>query len=424
VAEFWKKQCALIYQYVPDFGGFVVKADSEHRPGPFTYGRNHADGANLLARALKPHGGIVLWRCFVYNCTQDWRDRKTDRARAAYDHFMPLDGQFDDNVCLQIKNGPMDFQVREPVSPLLGAMERTNQILELQIAQEYTGQQRHLCCLIPQWKHYLEFKTFATQAADGTPLKRVADGSAFKRPLSGITAVSSVGADLCWTGHVLAQSNLFGFGRLAWNPDLDAATIVQEWIRLSFELDAAAEATLAAMLLDSWEIYESYTAPLGVGWMINPDHHYGPNVDGYEYSRWGTYHFADRDGIGVDRTVKSGTAYSSQYRSPNAALYESTGTCPDDLILFFHHVPYSHRLHSGKTVIQHIYDSHFEGAARADKLLSDWETLRPQVDPGRYALVEARLKEQSAHAKEWRDIINTYFLRKSGVPDSQGRKIF
>lgn len=352
------------------FRGFVVKADSENRPGPFTYGRNHADGANMLAEALEPYGGIVIWRCFVYNCKQDWRDRKTDRARAAYDHFRPLDGQFHDNVILQIKNGPMDFQVREPVSPLFGALERTNQVIEFQIAQEYTGQQRHVCYLVPQWKEIMEFDT---QAKGGpAPVKRIVDGSLWGNRLSGIAAVSNVGNDRNWTGHLLSQANLYGFGRLAWNPELSAEEIAAEWIALTFGTDTVVAGVISRILLDSWEIYESYTSPLGVGWMINPEHHYGPNVDGYEYSMWGTYHYADHQGIGVDRTVATGTGYCAQYMGSNAVRYDSLEDCPDELLLFFHHVPYTHVLHSGKTVIQHIYDTHFEGAERAEGLLDAW----------------------------------------------------
>ena len=216
VQQWWKERVAAIYSQIPDLGGFLVKADSEHRPGPFTYGRTHAEGANMLGEALKPYGGVVIWRCFVYNCQQDWRDTQTDRARAAYDHFQPLDGQFMDNVILQIKNGPMDFQVREPVSPLFGGLERTNQILELQITQEYTGQQRHLCYLVPMWKEVLDFDTYARGKVPQLPALRPAPCSPW--PSAGSPGVSNVGSDPSWTGHTLAQANLYGYGRLAWNP--------------------------------------------------------------------------------------------------------------------------------------------------------------------------------------------------------------
>ncbi|WP_415841004.1 alpha-glucuronidase family glycosyl hydrolase [Paenibacillus typhae] len=424
VREWWRMTAAAVYEAIPDFGGFLVKADSENRPGPFTYGRDHADGANMLAEALQPYGGIVIWRCFVYNCKQDWRDRSTDRARAAYDHFQPLDGRFMDNVILQIKNGPIDFQVREPVSPLLGAMPKTNQVIEFQIAQEYTGQQRHVCYLVPQWKEILDFDT--QLQGKGTTVRRIVDGSVHGNPYSGFAAVSNIGNDSNWTGHLLAQANLYGYGRLAWNPGLSADAIAGEWITLTFGFASAHEPfqLLLRILMESWEIYESYTAPLGVGFMVNPDHHYGPNVDGYEYSMWGTYHFADCHGMGVDRTTATGTGYTSQYVQANMEQYESLDSCPDDLLLFFHHVPYTHVLHSGKTVIQHIYDTHFEGAERAYGLLSDWKLMKGQVDDRAYRHVEERLTEQAGHSKEWRDRINTYFLRKSGIPDQHGRTIY
>ena len=422
VREWWNIQTAKVYAAIPDFGGYVIKADSENRPGPFTYNRDHADGANMLAEALRPFGGLVIWRCFVYNCKQDWRDRTTDRARAAYDHFKPLDGRFADNVILQIKNGPMDFQVREAVSPLFGAMENTNQVIEFQITQEYTGQQRHLAYLVPQWKEILDFDTYAK--GKGSEIKRIADGSLYQRPYSGFAAVSNIGADASWTGHPLAQANLYGYGRLGWNPELSAESIADEWVRLTFGHDEQVVERVMGMLMSSLDIYENYTAPLGVGWMVNPDHHYGPNVDGYEYSKWGTYHFADCHGIGVDRTVKSGTGYTSQYHPENAARYESLETCPDELILFFHHVPYTHVLHSGKTVIQHIYDTHFEGVAQAEALADTWRELEGKVDPDIFNKVAALQEEQAEHAKEWRDMINTYFYRKSGIQDEHARTIY
>lgn len=422
VREWWNIQTAKVYAAIPDFGGYLIKADSENRPGPFTYNRDHADGANMLAEALRPFGGLVIWRCFVYNCKQDWRDRSTDRARAAYDHFTPLDGRFADNVILQIKNGPMDFQVREAISPLFGAMEHTNQVIEFQITQEYTGQQRHLCYLVPQWKEVLDFDTYAK--GKGSEIKRIADGSLYKRPHSGFAAVSNIGADACWTGHPLAQANLYGYGRLAWNPELSAEEIADEWVRLTFGHDDEVVRQVTGMLLTSLDIYENYTAPLGVGWMVNPEHHYGPNVDGYEYSKWGTYHFADCHGIGVDRTVNSGTGYTSQYHPENADRYESLDTCPDELILFFHHVPYTHVLHSGKTVIQHIYDTHFEGVAQAEALAETWRQLEGKIDPAIFSKVASLQDNQAEHAKEWRDMINTYFYRKSGIADEQGRTIY
>lgn len=422
VVMWWQKTTDRIYQAIPDFGGFLVKADSENRPGPFSYNRDHADGANMFAKALEPYGGLLLWRCFVYNCQQDWRDYDTDRAKAAYDNFKTLDGKFNDNVILQVKNGPMDFQVREPVSPLFGGLRVTNQVVELQITQEYTGQQRHLCYLVPQWKEILDFDTYAKSA--GSYVKRVVDGSLFGRVHSGFTGVSNVGDDLNWTGHVLAQANLYGYGRLAWDPDLTAKEITTEWVKLTFGHDPVVVNGISEMLLSSWQVYENYTSPLGIGWMVNPNHHYGPNVDGYEYSRWGTYHRADHLAIGVDRSVKTGTGYAGQYYPENAEKFESPETCPEELLLFFHRIPYSYRLKSGKTVIQHIYDTHFIGVEQALAFKEKWESLRGRIDTNRYEQVLVRLVEQCEHAKEWRDVINTYFYRKTGIPDELGRKIY
>ena len=422
VKAWWRQKTAEIYQQIPDFGGFLVKADSEHRPGPFTYHRTHAEGANMLAEAIKEFGGLIIWRCFVYNCQQDWRDTATDRAKAAYEHFMPLDGQFAENVILQIKNGPMDFQVREPVSPLLGGMEQTNQLLELQITQEYTGQQVHLFYLVPQWKTVLEFDTYAR--GKGSFVKKVADGSLFQRKFNGFTGVANVGTDQNWTGHPLAQANLFGFGRLAWNPNLSVQEITEEWVKLTFSGQETVVEQISSMLERSGRIYENYTAPLGIGWMVNPGHHYGPSVDGYEYSQWGTYHRADHTGIGIDRTVGTGTGYAGQYHPENALCYETPQTCPEELLLFFHHLPYTYRLQDGKTIIQHIYDTHFRGVEQAKELQECWIKLKGYLDEQRYTAVLDRLILQIEHAKEWRDVINTYFYRKTGIPDQLGRQIY
>lgn len=422
VAKWWVDRVAYIYKNIPDFGGFLVKADSENRPGPFTYNRNHAEGANMLAAALKPYGGLLIWRCFVYNCQQDWRDLTIDRAKAAYENYHYLDGSFADNVILQIKNGPMDFQVREPVSPLIGTMERTNQMLELQITQEYTGQQRHLCYLVPQWKEILDFDTRAK--GQGYPVKKLVNGSTFPMKHCGITAVSNIGTDYNWTGHYLAQANLYGYGRLTWDPDLATETITEEWIISTFGPKQELIDTISKMLISSWPIYENYTSPLGIGWMVNPDHHYGPSVDGYEYSKWGTYHRADLKAIGVDRTVAKGTGFTRQYRKDNYLMFENIETCPEELILFFHRLPYTYRLKSGKTIIQHIYDTHFEGVDQAIRLKEQWEKLNGMIDEKRFSHVLDRLKQQIDHAKEWRDVINSYFYRKTGICDIHSRKIY
>lgn len=421
VRDWWKNQAKKIYSFIPDFGGFLVKADSEFNPGPHFFGRTHVDGANMLAEALEPFGGVVIWRTFVYNCMQDWRDHSTDRAKAAYDNFKPLDGQFNDNVILQTKFGPMDFQVREPVSPLFGALERTNQMLELQITQEYTGQQVHLCYLGTFWKEVLDFDTFAK--GEGSFVKRIVDGTLFERKLCGVAGVSNVGTDPNWTGHDLAQANLYTFGRLAWDPDERVENIVREWIVLTFGSDEKVMSNIEYMLMKSHRTYEKYTTPFGLGWMVNPSHHYGPNPEGYEYSKWGTYHRANWEAIGVDRTSKE-TGFTLQYRSPWREIFDSIETCPEDLLLFFHRVRYDHRLKSGKTLIQAIYDLHFEGVEEVEEFVKRWQELEGRIDPVRYRRVLERLMMQLEHAKEWRDVINTYFYRRTGIPDERGRKIY
>ncbi|MFY1698179.1 alpha-glucuronidase [Solwaraspora sp. WMMA2101] len=431
VRDWWAATTAQVYRAVPDFGGYVVKADSEGQPGPFAYGRSHADGANLLADALAPHGGVVHWRAFVYNHRRDWRDRSTDRARAAYDHFAPLDGQFRDNAIVQVKYGPVDFQPREPVSPVIAAMPATRLAVELQVTQEYTGQQRHVCYLAPLWSEVLGFRfdgdsLEADGDADGD---RGASVAAITARGGTLAAVSNVGDDPFWCGHPLAQANLYAFGRLGWDPTADPAALLDEWIDLTFPTGsgddpALLRQTLHAIMDDSWRTYERHTAPLGVGWMVNPAGHYGPSVDGYEYSQWGTYHFADRDGVGVDRTRATGTGYAGQYPKPWSDVYESLADCPDELLLFFHHVPYGHVLHSGSTVIQHIYDTHFAGADEAIAMRDRWRDVADAgLDPALYARVAERLDEQVRSAREWRDQINTYFFRKSGVLDAHGRRI-
>lgn len=422
VIAWWQEAAARTYQILPELGGFLVKADSEGEPGPFAYGCDHDEGANLFARVIKPFGGTVIWRCFVYNCQQDWRDRSIDRARAQYDHFIGLDGRFDDNVILQIKNGPIDFQVREPVSPLFGALRKTNQILEYQITQEYTGQQKHIFYLLPMWKEVLNHDTKHGTVADcvGETIHRHSPVPA----CSGIAAVGNAGMDSNWTGHKLAQANLYGFGRMAWDNYLDSEAILDEWISLTFDLSAAGKKTLTQMMMTSARTYEDYTAPHGIGFMVAPGHHYGPAVDGYEYDRWGTYHYADRQGIGVDRTAATGTGYTRQYADAWFEEYEDINTCPDELLLFFHHVPYTFVLQSGKTLIQSIYDTHFTGVLQVGQYISDWETLKPELDPDSYENVRSRLEEQYRCAKEWRDQINTYFYRKSGIADEKGRIIY
>ena len=414
VAAWWAKTVDAIYAQIPDFAGFVVKADSEGKPGPSQYGRSPAQAANVLARALKPHGGLVLYRGFVYNHHLDWTDMKADRAKAGADNFSKLDGSFDDNVVIQIKNGPIDFQVREPASPLFAALRKTNQAIELQITQEYLGQQRHLVYLVPMWKTTLDTDMRAEDRS--TPVKEIVEGKSFHRPLGGFVGVAN------WVAHPLAMANLYGFGRLAWNPDLSSEEIATEWTRLTFGNDMLVDRTIEGMLLRSWPLYEDYSGPLGLGTLTDiVGAHYGPGIMSAEGNGWGQWLRADRQGIGMDRTVATGTGYIGQYPPELAKVYESPATCPDELLLFMHHVPYTYQLHSGKTVVQHVYDSHYDGAAGAAQLYADWTTLKGLVDDERFRRVQDLLQYQAGHAIVWRDAVSNWFLQMSGVADAKGR---
>lgn len=421
VRKWWEGKMAEVFTKIPHLGGFLVKADSEGRPGPFTYGRTQADGANMLADIVKPYGALIIWRCFVYNCTQDWRDYKTDRARAGYDNFIKMDGDYHDNVILQIKNGPMDFQIREPISPLLGGLSKTNQMLEVQVAQEYTGHQIDVCYLIPMFKEILDFHTYCKEGVD--TVADVISGRTLGNKNCGIAAVINTGNDRNWTGNDLAAVNFYGYGRLAFNTSLTAEEIAREWIEMTYSTDEKVVKTILEILLPSREIYERYTSPLGIGWMVTPHEHYGCSVDGYEYSRWGTYHRADHLGLGVDRSDK-GTGYALQYHEPNASMYNKMETCPEELLLFFHHVPYTYKLKTGKTLIQHIYDSHFQGVEEVEEMIPKWESLKGLVPEDSYNLVRERFDRQLYNAKEWRDQVNSYFYRKSGIADEKGRAIY
>ena len=419
VKSWWAAKVDEIYTLIPDFAGFTVKADSEGQAGPASYGRSPADAANLLANALKPHGGIVLYRAFVYNNHLDYNDRRADRARAAYDIFHPLDGTFAPNVIVQTKEGPIDFQAREPVSPLFAGLEKTPQVMELQITQEYLGQQRHLVYIAPMWKQVLDFDLHAQNRS--TPVKQILEGRSFHQPLGGMVGVASVGRD-GWLGSPMAMANLYAFGRLAWNPDLTTQEIAREWIRQSIGADAVVVATVEKMLMQSWPAYEHYTGPLGAQTLTDiTGSHYGPNIEASERNGWGQWHRDDAQGIGMDRSVATGTGFAGQYPPEIAHEYESFATTPDDLLLFFHHVPYTYKLHSGKTVIQYIYDSHYEGAQQAARLGAEWSTLRGKVDDKLFGDVQARLEYQAGHAIVWRDAIVQYFLKQSGIPDAEGR---
>ena len=419
VKAWWAAKVDEIYNLIPDFAGFTVKADSEGQAGPASYGRSPADAANLLANAVKPHGGIVLYRAFVYNNHLDYNDLKADRARAAYDIFHPLDGQFAPNVIVQTKEGPIDFQAREPVSPLFGGLEKISQAMELQITQEYLGQQRHLVYIAPMWKQVLDFDLRAQNRS--TPVKEIIEGKSFHQPLGGMVGVASVGRE-GWLGSPMAMANLYAFGRLAWDPDLTPEEIRREWARQSISTNAQVLDVVDKMLMQSWPAYEHYTGPLGTQTLTDiTGSHYGPNIEASERNGWGQWHRDDANGIGMDRSVATGTGFSGQYPAEIAHEYESLSTTPDDLLLFFHHVPYTYKLHSGKTVIQYIYDSHYQGAQEAARLGEEWGTLKGLVDDRLFDDVRTRLEYQAGHAVVWRDAIVQYFLKQSGIPDAEGR---
>jgi alpha-glucuronidase len=418
VKAWWAAKADEIYKLIPDFAGFTVKADSEGEVGPSSYGRSPADAANLLAAALAPHGGVVLYRAFVYNNHLDWRDPKADRARAAYDIFHPLDGKFLPNVIVQTKEGPIDFQTREPVSPLFAGLRETSQAMELQVTQEYLGQQKHLVYIAPMWKQVLDFDL----RADGgsTPVKEIVEGKSFKRPLGGMVGVACLGRE--WLGSPMAMANLYAFGRLAWDPELTPEEIADEWIRQTIGTDPLVVSTVEKMLMQSWPTYEHYTGFLGSQTLTDiTGSHYGPNIEASERNGWGQWHFDDNKGIGMDRTVATGTGYVGQYPPEVARVYESLDSTPDNLLLFFHHVPYTYKLHSGETVIQYVYDIHYKGAEEAAELGKEWGTLKGHVDAALYDDVRARLEYQAGHAIVWRDAIVQYFLKQSGIPDDKGR---
>jgi alpha-glucuronidase len=419
VKAWWAQKVDAIYAAIPDFAGFTVKADSEGQAGPAIYGRSPADAANTLAAALVPHGGVVLYRAFVYNNHLDYADLKADRARAAYDIFHPLDGQFAPNVVVQIKYGPIDFQAEEPVSPLFAGLEKTNSAMELQITQEYLGQQRHLVYLAPLWKEKLDFDLHAENR--NTPVKSIVEGKSFHHSLGGIIGVADVGRD-GWLGAPLAMANLYAFGRLAWNPDLSAEQIAAEWTRQTISTDPAVVATVDKMLMQSWPAYVDYTGFLGTQTLTDiTGSHYGPNIESSERNGWGQWHRDDAHGIGMDRSVSTGTGFTGQYPAQVAQIYESLSATPDSLLLFFHHVPWTYKLHSGRTVIQHVYDSHYRGAQEAAQLGEEWATLEGKIDPALFEDESARLAYQAGHAIVWRDAIVQYFFKESGVPDAQGR---
>lgn len=407
VQQWWREKVAEIYRHIPDFGGFLVKGDSEGQPGPLRYRRNHAVGANMLAAALRPHGGIVMWRTFVYGVD----GLSADRLKQGYEVFKPLDGQFADNVILQAKNGPLDFQAREPVNPLFGQMPKTQMGIELQLAQEYTGASVALCWLIPQWKEIFDFDTMAK--GPGSTVQRVLAGSLFSHDLSLVAGVANTGSDRNWTGHPLAQANWYGFGRLAWDPALDEKQIADEWTRMVFSHDDAVFRGVAGMLLGSWRTFECYTSPIGLGLMVEMADKAVRRLHPAPAQRQ-PFHKASATGIGYDRT-RGGSGYVDQYHPPVADMFNDLATCPEELLLWFQHVPYTHVLKSGRTLIQEMYASYREGVREVESMIETWESLDGRMDPERHADVRQKLREQLKLAELWRDTCVGYFSKTSGI---------
>jgi alpha-glucuronidase len=421
--EAWESLVTELYSDLPDLGGLVIDADWFAGATPANADSKRAEAINAVAAALKPHGGLLICRTCVCGHQIDRDDHhvaKHDPAAVAYELFQPLDGQLEDNVVLQIKHGPMDFQVREPPSPLLGALEKSSATIEFQITQDHLGQQRHLCFLVPMWKQVLEFNMQAKDRA--TPVREIVAGKTFERPMGGFVAVSNARRGDNLLGHELATANLYGFGRLAWDPNLTGKQVADEWTRLTFGHDPLVVGTLVDMLLKSWRIYENYTGPLGAGTLTDlSDSHYGPGIESAASGGWTAWHNADEVGIGRDRTTATGSGFVAQYRPNVAQRFESLETCPDELLLFMHRVPYTHALKSGKTVIQHIYDSHYAGARDAAKLAQQWESLEGKVGKRRHKAVLDQLAYQAGHAQLWRDAVCNWFLHKSGIADNEGR---
>ena len=400
VIRWWKDKVAEIYRMIPDFGGFLVKANSEGEPGPQDFGRTHADGANMLADVLKPHRGIVMWRAFVYKA------QSSDRANQACLEFMPFDGQFHDNVIIQIKNGPVDFQPREPYSPLFTALQKTPMMVEFQITQEYLGAANHLVYLAPMWS---EFFSFVKPSS-----------------LKAMAGVANIGDDTNWCGHHFAQANWYAFGRLAWNPELTSQEIAEEWLAQTFDIPGSQpsqNAQLVKLMLDSREACVNYMMPLGIHHIFAGTHHYGPEP---WYSPRGVrvdwtppyYHKADSIGLGFDRTLK-GSANVKQYPDALCRLYNDINTCPENLLAWFHHVPWDHRMKSGRTFWDELCHKYDDGLREARHFLVVWDSMQPYVDAQRFNEVQRKLRIQARDAEWWRDACLLYFQTFSRRPIPQ-----
>jgi alpha-glucuronidase len=416
VAAWWRAKADEVYRSIPDFGGFLVKANSEGQPGPQDYGRTHAEGANVLAEAVAPHGGVVMWRAFVYS-----NEEPEDRAKQAFNEFSPLDGAFRPNVLVQVKNGPIDFQPREPFHPLFGAMPKTPLMMEVQITQEYLGLATHLAFLAPMWEEVLRSDTYARGA--GSLVSRVVDGTLHGYPRTGMAGVANTGTDRNWCGSVMACANWYAFGRLAWDPDLDSATIADQWLRMTFTGNPAFLEPVKEMMLASHQAAVDYRTPLGLHHLMARGHHYGPGpwVRGGPRADWTSvyYHRADAEGIGFDRTATGSNAVA-QYFPPLPERWGRLETVPEKYLLWFHHVPWDHRMASGRILWEELLYRYQRGVDTVREMQRTWSSVEGLIDPERHAQVGAFLAIQEREARWWRDASVSYFQTFSGLPLPEG----
>ena len=410
VAKWWQERTKKVYEYIPDFGGYLVKANSEGQPGPQDYGRNHADGANMLAAALKPFGGVVFWRAFVYHPDIG------DRFRGSYDEFKPLDGKFADNVILQVKNGPIDFQPREPYSSLFSAMEKTHMMMEFQVTQEYFGFATHLAYQGPLFEESLRTETYAK--GEGSTIGNILEGKVFGNTKhTGMAAVINPGTDRNWTGHPFVQSSWYAFGRMAWDHNISAEAAAEEWLRMTFSNDEKFIAPVKNMMLSSREAGVNYRSPLGLTHLYSQGDHYGPApwTDNLERADWTAiyYHRASKKGIGFDRT-KTGSNAIAQYPAPLMKQYGDINAVPEELMLWFHHVSWDHKMKSGRTLWEELVHKYYEGVEQVRSMQRAWDKQQAYVDPERFAQVKALLQVQERDAVRWRDSCVLYFQTFSG----------
>ncbi|PWK78857.1 alpha-glucuronidase [Mucilaginibacter oryzae] len=416
VKKWWADKADEIYRYIPDFGGFLVKANSEGQPGPQRYGRSHADGANMLADALGPHHGIVMWRAFVY-------DNKVpdDRFKQAYNEFKPLDGKFEDNVIIQVKNGPIDFQPREPFHPLFGAMPNTPLMMEFQLTQEYLGFSTHLVYEAPLFAECLQADTY--RYGKGTTVSRIIKGDFNRKLITGMTGVANIGSDLNWCGHPFAQANWYAFGRLAWNPDQSPANIAADWLRMTFNNDESFLSPVKKIMLQSRENTVNYMAPLGLHHIMGQSTHYGPGpwVDNAGRPDWNAtyYHRADSVGVGFDRTNKGSDALA-QYAPEVEANWGNLKSCPDEYLLWFHHLSWTYKMRSGRTLWDDVVWHYYAGVESVKQMGGAWDKLRGKTDPERFAEVKQLMALQLKEATTWRDACVLYFQTFSKMPIGPG----